>query len=217
MMGGAPAAGQPGGFDAPVAPPAPPAPPAAPHYSSDSPEPAMPHANDSTAEAPPPATDPVAGSGLIEIHDPEIDPEAIMETIRQRIEQRRAELGPDDIVFPMFGGAPYPPLSPGGAYDVDLRHYLRLANDSFVDIETEPVLAPSPATAVPVLGRLWQQIRGGAHQLVLFYVNRAVAQQTGVNRHLVSALNRLTALVEEQQRTIDRLQAEIEALRRRAD
>ena len=213
MLNRALASGHQGVFDPSAAP--------IPRRSSDRPDPAMTHSQQSVDDAPtapPPIPDgSIHWDGLIEIHDPDIDPEAIMATIRQRIQQRRAELGDDDPVFPIFGGAPYPPLPQGATYDADLRHYLRLANDSFVDIETEPVLAPSPATAIPLLGRLWQLVRGGAHQLVLFYVNRAVAQQTGVNRHLVSALNRMTVLVEQQQRTIDQLQAEVDALRQRTE
>jgi ABC-type polysaccharide/polyol phosphate export permease len=84
-------------------------------------------------------------------------------------------------------------------------------------VATEPILASSPATRIPVLGRLWQLIRGGAHTLVLFYVNRAVSHQTMTNNYLVSVLNRLTVVVEEQQRTIAKLQAEVAALRERQE
>ena len=40
---------------------------------------------------------------LIEIHDPEIDPAQIMEQIRQRVQQRREELGYPQLEFPPFG------------------------------------------------------------------------------------------------------------------
>ena len=150
---------------------------------------------------------------LIEIHDPEIDPPAIMAEIRRRIVQRRSELGYAHRAFPNYGAAVYQGEPADIAYDKDLHYFLRLANATFADAETEPVLADSPATRVPVLGRLWRMIRGGAHNLVLFYVNRAVTHQTSVNGHLVSALNRLTAVVEDQQRTINRLQAELDAQR----
>jgi len=74
-------------------------------------------------------------------------------------------------------------------------------------------LVSSPATRIPVLGRIWQLIRGGAHGLVLFYVNRAVTHQTEINRQLVSVLNRMTVAIETQQRTIIGLQADLDALR----
>jgi hypothetical protein len=52
---------------------------------------------------------------------------------------------------------------------------------------------------------------------VLFYVNRAVSHQTMTNSYLISVLNRLTVTVEEQQRTIARLQAEIATLQQRPE
>lgn len=152
-----------------------------------------------------------SGEGVIEIQDPAIDPAAIMAEIRARIEQRRAQLGYEQHTFPSFGAAVYPGEPPDLAYDTDLHHYLRLVNESYANADTDAILAPSPATRVPVLGRLWQLIRGGAHNLVLFYVNRAVAHQTDVNRQLVSVLNRMTVVVEAQQRIITQLQAELDA------
>lgn len=175
-------------------------------------------ADDSGAESGADAQHPLPElDGLIEIGDPEVDPGRIMETIRERIRQRRQELGYDGRTFPVFGAAAYPGEPEGVAYDADLYHYLRLANDSFAAVDTEAVLASSPATRVPVLGRIWQLIRGGAHQLVLFYVNRAVTHQTDVNAHLVSVLNRMAAVIEQQERAINQLQAEVKALRRRSE
>lgn len=150
---------------------------------------------------------------LIEIHDPEIDPVQIMEQIRDRIRQRRQESGYEQRTFPTFGATAYPGEPEDVPYDPDLYYHLRRANDVYADAETGSTLAPSPATRVPVLGRLWALVRGEMHNLVLFYVNRSVAHQTRVNRHLVSVLNRLAALSQEQQRTILALQAEIETLR----
>ena len=150
---------------------------------------------------------------LIEIHDPEIDPAQIMEQIRDRIRRRREELGHEQRVFPAFGAAACPGEPDDVPYDPDLYYHLRLANEVYTRAETAATLTPSLATRMPVLGRLWRLIRGEAHNLVLFYVNRAIAHQTSVNRHLVSALNRLTALSQEQQRTIVALQEEIAALR----
>jgi len=154
---------------------------------------------------------------LIEIDDPEIDPAAIMAEVRHRILARRRELGYDHRAFPSYGAAIYQGEPDDIPYDQDLHHFLRLANATFAEAETEPVLVDSPATRLPVLGRLWGMIRGGAHNLVLFYVNRAVTHQTNVNGYLVSALNRLTVVTEAQQRTIQRLQAELDAERQRKE
>lgn len=151
---------------------------------------------------------------LIEIHDPAIDPAAIMAEIRQRISERRAAQGYDSRQFPTFGAAGYQGEPQDLAYDADLHHYLRLVNEMYAVVDTDPVLAPSPATRVPVLGKLWQLVRGFFHQLVLFYVNRAVAQQTSVNSNLVSVLNRMTVVMEEQQRTIERLERQVAELQK---
>ncbi len=53
---------------------------------------------------------------------------------------------------------------------------------------------PSPATRLPVIGRVWATIRQEVHELVLFYVNRAVRQQVMVNRSLVQVVNQLTTI-----------------------
>ena len=150
---------------------------------------------------------------LIEIHDPEIDPAQIMEQIRQRIRQRREELGYEQRTFPTFEAAAYPGEPDDMPYDLTLYRHLRLANKTYIRSRAEVELTPSPATRLPILGRLWGLIRAQAHHLVLFYITRDVAQQTEVNRHLVGVLNRLTALSQEQQRAIKALQAEVEALR----
>lgn len=146
---------------------------------------------------------------LIEIHDPEIDPNAIMAQIRERVKERRETMGYEQRTFPAFGLAEYPDAPGDQPYDPDLYYYLRLANEAYAQVETAVNLAPSPATQLPVVGRLWGTIRREVHNLVLFYVNRAVGQQVEMNRYLVSVLNRLTALNQAQQREIAALQAEL--------
>ena len=146
---------------------------------------------------------------LIEIHDPEIDPQALMADIRRRIQARRLEAGYDKRKFPAFGSAMVCPEPPEGQpYSPDLYHHLRQVNSLYSEVETDSILAPSPATRVPVLGRFWKLIREQAHGLVLFYVNRSVGHQVKVNRHLVSVLNQLTEENQELQRRIIALEAE---------
>jgi hypothetical protein len=66
---------------------------------------------------------------------------------------------------------------------------------------------------MPVVGRIWQTIRGEMHNLVLFYVNRSVRDQSQLNVNLVSALNELTRVVQAQQAEIESLRAELHRLR----
>jgi len=157
--------------------------------------------NNPTADLPP--------DDLIEIHDPEIDPQAIMADIRRRIQKRRQEVGYDNRTFPAFGAAMVCPESPEDMpYNPDLYHHLRQVNALYSEVETTTILAPSPATRVPILGRFWKLIREQAHGLVLFYVNRSVGHQVKVNRHLVSILNQLTEENQALQRRIMVLEAE---------
>jgi hypothetical protein len=147
---------------------------------------------------------------LIEIHDPEIDPDQIMEQIRARILRRREELGRPRETFPVFGAAAYPGEPEGEDYDEDLYYHLRKANDVYYQIGVEPSLSPSPATRLPIVGRLWKQIRQEAHNLVLFYLGKMTQRQVAVNRHLVSTINRLAVRLQEQQQEIRSLREKIE-------
>ena len=162
------------------------------------------------------AYDHLPSDDIIEIHDPDIDPDAIMNEIRARIRQRRQELGYEKRTFPSFATT-YPTEPDDLEYDPNLYHHLRLANEQYTEASTEILLAPSPATRVPILGALWRQIRHGAHNLVIFYVNRAITHEVNVNRHLITVLNSLTTQVEEQQRAIQSLQADLAALRERLE
>lgn len=151
---------------------------------------------------------------LIEIHDPEIDVDEIMQEIRERIQRRRQELGYPRQTFPTFGAAAYPGEPEGQDYDEDLYYHLRKANENYMKLAVDPVLSPSPATRIPILGRLWKQIRQEAHNLVLFYLGKLASRQVTVNRHLVSILNRMAVELQEQQEQIQDLHQEIERLQK---
>ena len=158
-------------------------------------------------------TSPDSGQNLIEIRDPEIDAEEIMEQVQARVQKRRAELGQARQDFPTFGAAAMPSRPKDIPVDANLYYYLKLANKSYNQFETGPDVQISPATRIPILGRFWSLIRRQAHELVLFYVNRNVEHQVAVNQQLVSALNLLTSSLEEQQRITRELREEIGKLR----
>ncbi|MFN2116989.1 MAG: hypothetical protein ACK2U0_04615 [Candidatus Promineifilaceae bacterium] len=151
---------------------------------------------------------------LIEIHDPEIDPEAIMAEIRARIQERRQELGYVKPQFSSYGGTLLPDRPDDIPYDPELFDHLELVNEKYTMVPSESDLQPSPATRVPILGPLWTMIREQAHGLVLFYTNRMASHQTGVNQEFVSILNGLTSLSMNQQRKIEKLEIELEAVRK---
>jgi hypothetical protein len=148
-------------------------------------------------------------SDLFVIHDPEVDIDDIMAQIRRRVEERRKAYGHDRQVFPTFGVATCPSEPEDEDHDATLYQHLRLANETYAARETASSLTPSPSTRVPVLGRLWELVRSQAHSLVLFYVNRSITDQVNVDRHIISALNRLTAQMQEQQQEIEALRREL--------
>lgn len=149
---------------------------------------------------------------LIEIHDPEIDPNQIMEQIRERIRQRREKLGYPQQAFPPFGAAEYPGEPEEGDFDQDLYYHLRKANELYYCIKVEPSLSPSPATQMPILGRLWRMIRQEAHNLVLFYVGKLARQILAIDRHTVSTLNRMAVQLQEQQKQLQALREQLDTL-----
>ena len=150
------------------------------------------------------------GESIVEIRDPEVDVDAIMAELRHRLDARRAELGDEEPTYPPFGLAPLPDPPAGLPHDAALYQELRILNATFNNAETAPNLAQSPATQVPVAGKVWGVLRRQVHELILFYVNRQLAHQVTVNRSLVSVLNRLTAELAEQRRDLEALRAEIE-------
>jgi len=150
---------------------------------------------------------------LVEITDPEIDPEQIMIDIRRRMQAERKKRSYDQQGFRKFSEGAMPDQIFELGIQPDLFRYLEQANDTFPMIDMSMLLAESPATRLPIIGRLWKLIRGGAHQLVLFYVNRHANHQFNVNRNVVSVLNNMTALVQDQQQMIIELQKEIKALK----
>lgn len=148
---------------------------------------------------------------LFVVQDPEIDVDAIMQTIRQRIAERRAALGEPRQHFPSFDDLGVPEEPDDMPYDANLYHHLRLLNELYFAFPLEAVLAPSPATQLPLVGKLWARIRREAHNLVLFYVSRAMGHQIQINRHIVGVLNRLVAEHVALRRQVQELEARLAA------
>lgn len=151
-----------------------------------------------------------ADSPWIVIHDEQVSSEELVHQVEERVARRRAELGVVEVVFPTFGYvSSYPDVPLEKRVSPHLFYYLEQANRT-PPASVEPVLAPSPATRAPVVGGLWQKLRGEMHNLVLFYVNKSVREQSRTNANLVSTLNELTRVIQDQQAEIDALRAEIQ-------
>lgn len=144
----------------------------------------------------------------------EVTTAVLLETaVEAQLTARRAVIGqPSPIDYPAFGYlSPMPQPPESGVASKTLYHHLRHLNEMDAP-DTSPILYASPATKVPILGRLWGMIREQAHGLVLFYVNRGVAHETAVNTHTLNTLNEITRLIQSQQEEIVRLQEEVARL-----
>ena len=149
---------------------------------------------------------------FIEISDPEIDVQEIMRRIREGIERKRQRGLLPNKELPRFGLAKMPP-EPVGEHDVELYYHLERANDTCRAIEVKLALAPSVATALPILGKAWSLIRRQMHELVVYYVSMLAQAQARVNCHIVSVLNRLVAQHQRQAEELDLLRQEVQNLR----
>jgi hypothetical protein len=130
-------------------------------------------------------TDPAA---IIEIDDPEIDVDQIMERIRADAQRLRAQHG-DGTDLPV-----YHLTSAGAAASADIDQHLRRAQATYDKLYVEMIvtrrnwLSDFPPFAI---------VRRALHGLILFYVNNLASKQTLFNTPVVHALNRLA----EQQNT----------------
>lgn len=149
----------------------------------------------------------------LEIHDAEVTAESLMAQIEERVKRRRQELGRIDPQFPTFGRVTEMP-EPASPQDApNLYHHLRQLNRREPP-DVTAVLLPSPATRLPIIGRLWGLIRGQFHNLILFYVNRAQAYNSQTYHNLTNTLNELTRLTQEQKRAIEALERELYVVRK---
>ena len=131
----------------------------------------------------------------------------LLARVRESLTQRAAEWGNERPHFAAFAGISAAPAAmPLESIASHLQQVLELMQRQ----DTAPILAPSPAVRLPVLGRLWALMRAQAHQLVLFYVNRQAAQAAQINQHLLAALTELVTMVAAQQEATTQLQAERE-------
>ncbi len=157
----------------------------------------------------------MAEDDIIEIRDPEVDVEEIMQRIRERLRQRAAQKKAEPWL-PDFGSemADIDPsvraLAPKMCYS--LQQAREQANKIWVDL----LLTETMTRRIPFLGGLWRRIRREAHNLVLFYVNILAANQAAFNNHVVRILSELVGKQKQlldQEDALKQLRAEIEALR----
>lgn len=105
----------------------------------------------------------------------------IMQDVRRQIIEQRQ--GIDDIAVKVKGEK-----LPAAFYE-----HLYLASMTYNQTETELYVTPS---SVPLIGGLIDRLRRQIHNVVIFYVNRSVAKQIQINRHLLQALSILAEAYE---------------------
>lgn len=139
-----------------------------------------------------------------EIRDPHIDMDVIMARIHENLAERRL-VAFDPAALAMFEVGAGTIIG-----DAALDYHLGQAHATYDKVWPDLSLAPSWATQLPVVGRLWRMVREQAHRLVLYYVDMAVSRQIGFNEHVVGSLDRLATLQEK----VAALQQEVTALKR---
>jgi LPS O-antigen subunit length determinant protein (WzzB/FepE family) len=110
----------------------------------------------------------------------EVDIEAIMQDIRRQILSQK-RMGKGEL-----------PVA-GRRFSPDF--YEQLYQAALMQSETR-VMMHVTRSNVPFIGPLIDKLRAQLHQLVLFYVDKAVAQQSAVNEHLLQAITLLSQELE---------------------
>ncbi len=112
----------------------------------------------------------------------EVNIEAIMQDIRRQILSKK-RIGQADLPL---GGKRFSPA-----------FYEQLYQASLMQSETGVTMLVTKST-VPLLGSLIDMLRSKLHQLVLFYIDQVVSQQTAVNDHLLQAITLMSQELEEE-------------------
>jgi hypothetical protein len=155
---------------------------------------------------------------MFSFSDTQHTPAALETQARQALNQRGYTQADLHTSLPSYGSAvDLPPFPAAHPTFFNLYQHLRLTNQNYFQVENSPILAPSPATRVPLLGRVWSLIRSQAHQLILFYLNRSAAHTIEVHGQMVCILNELTRVTIEQQTRLQQLEQEVQQLRQQLE
>jgi hypothetical protein len=151
--------------------------------------------------------------GVVEFRDPDIDSEAIMQRIRQKIRERRADAESRGIDYEAFVEGLYA-AQVSARFDHDLYYDLRRMSVGYNKIGVGLSLTES---RIPILGPIIQRIRRALHQLVIYYVNQLAGQQARFNEYTMRALTSMTGTLEDggDAADMDALRKEVIELRER--
>ncbi len=135
--------------------------------------------------------------------DGPVEVEVIMERIRDYLATKQ---GKERVRPPRQAAA-------GRIFDHDVYDELFQLNQTYDRTFVAPYLTP---VKVPLVGKLWQRVRGLAHALVVFYVNRAAETQARINASAVRVLNGIVSGIDADQtpERVERLEKRVAELER---
>jgi len=128
----------------------------------------------------------------------EVNVEDIMSRIRSYISERRTQ---QDLESSLANGISFQGNLSSEIYE-SLAKATRANKNAGLSLDVR-------SSSWPIVGPVVDSLRRSIHQLVLFYVNKSIANQVSINADVLKALGWLVADVERQQAA----QAQMEALR----
>ncbi len=143
----------------------------------------------------------------LHIEGDDIDAEAIMQEIRARLRDRRAQAKARGLDFEAYADGQYP-LPPDAILSRDLHEAVRYVGLGYDKVNVEMALTE---TRLPLASGLGHRLRSALHELVLYYVNRLAARQTHFNEQTARALTALLRDLEAEVRDLRARIAELEA------
>jgi phage shock protein A len=148
---------------------------------------------------------------VIEIRDSEINVEEIMNRIRERIRQRRAQASAQGLDYDRLVDARAPIVATGQS-DADLNYDLRQLQ---TNADAIPVSLAMRDRHIPLLNFLIYRLEMLLHRLVLKYVNMLAGRQVVFNTAASNVLSALAQRLEQSEARAQQLEKEVSALRER--
>lgn len=147
---------------------------------------------------------------VIEIRDPEIDVEEIMNCIRERLAARQQQASAQGQDYLRLVDAPTAAAAAPGLPELyGQLHQLRQSADS---LRLSPVVTN---WRLPLVNGPVSRLKNMLHSLVLMYVNTLAGRQIAVNRMLSQVLQQLAAVRQADAARIEALEKEVAELRQR--
>jgi len=138
----------------------------------------------------------------IQYDEGQVDIEAIMVQIRAYLAQKRGIQAAVSVTRPA-----------STLFDPEVYDELYEATQTADKLYVGPYLTP---VNIPIVGSIWQTLRGKLHEIAVFYVNRLSDAQSRFNAHIVHVLDGiLRSMDNETPARIQRLESRVAELEQR--